>query len=194
MNHLSPSEFVDLVEGTLDAPRAAHAERCEVCRQSGADLRRTLELGAQHAEVPEPSPLFWEHFSARVRDAVAQEPIPAGGWLAWRPGFVAFAALAVAVIAVGPFIMRSAPVAVAPSTTVARAGETPAAFDMTLETNTEVWEVLTAAAADLEWDEARDAGMGMQPAAVDRAVQRLTTDELNELGRLLQSELGRSDE
>jgi hypothetical protein len=194
MNHLSPSEFVDLVEGTLDAPRAAHAERCEACRQSGAALRRTLELGTEFAEVPEPSPLFWEHLSARVRDAVAQEPSPTGGWWAWRPASVAFAALAVVVIAVGPFMMRTAPVVVAPGLPVAGAGETPAAFDMTLETNTEVWEVLTAAAADLEWDEAREAGMVMQPAAVDRAVHRLTTDELNELGRLLQSELGRSDE
>ena len=31
--------------------------------------------------------------------------------------------------------------------------------------------------------------MSVQPAAVDRAVQRSTRDELNELGRLLQTEL-----
>ena len=31
---------------------------------------------AAQAEVPEPSPLFWDHFSARVRDAVAAEGAP----------------------------------------------------------------------------------------------------------------------
>jgi hypothetical protein len=52
--------------------------------------------------------------------------------------------------------------------------------------------VLTAAAADLELEEAHAAGLSVQPSAIDRAVQRLTADELNELGRLLQSELKRA--
>ena len=30
--------------------------------------------GVAEVEVPEPSPLFWDHLSARVRDAVAAEP------------------------------------------------------------------------------------------------------------------------
>jgi hypothetical protein len=51
------------------------------------------------------------------------------------------------------------------------------------------WAVLTAAAADLHFDEARDAGIDVPSAAVDRAVTQLTRDELSELGRLLQSEL-----
>src|SRR6187455_2911243 len=110
MNHLSPSEFVDFVEGTLDAARGSHAERCESCRRSGEELRRVFESSAARGDVPEPSPLFWEHFSARVRGAVAQETVSAPGWMTWRPAFVAIAALAVFVTA-GSLIMRPVPVA-----------------------------------------------------------------------------------
>jgi hypothetical protein len=52
--------------------------------------------------------------------------------------------------------------------------------------------VLTAAAADLQLDEARDAGMDVASGAVDHAVTQLNRDELSELGRLLQSELKRA--
>jgi len=196
MNHLSPSELVDLVEGTLDAARAAHAQRCEACRVSAEELRRTLELGTTHADVPEPSPLFWEHLSARVRDAVAAEPPPQRGWMSWRPAFAATAAIAVVAIAAGSLLMRPEPVAVtpAPSTVSVSVSGLEPAVDLTIDSNTAVWEVLTAAAADLELEDARDAGMSLQPAAIDRAVQRLNADELTELGRLLQSELGRSGE
>lgn len=190
MSHLSPSEFVDLVEGTLDVERGSHAERCESCRRSSEELRRALEASAARGDVPEPSPLFWEHFSARVREAVARETVSAPGWLAWRPAFVAIAALAIFVTA-GSFIMRPVPVAPPSAARVAELTSSEPAFEIAGDTNTEVWEVLTAAAADLEWDDAREAGMGVQPAAIDRAVQRLSTDELTELGRLLQSELKR---
>ena len=191
MNHLSPSEFVDLVEGTLDAERASHADRCESCRRSNEELRRVFETAAARGEVPEPSPLFWEHFSARVRESIAQETVAAPRWMAWRPAFVAIAALAVLVTA-GSLFMRPVPVAVPNTPTVAEGVGSEPAFEFALDTNTEVWEVLTAAAADLEWDEAREAGMGVQPAAIDRAVQRLSAEELTELGRLLQSELKRA--
>jgi hypothetical protein len=58
--------------------------------------------------------------------------------------------------------------------------------------NAEVWDVLTSAASEMEIDEAHEAGMGVRPATVDRAVQRLDKDELTELGRLLQLELKHS--
>jgi hypothetical protein len=192
MNHLSPSELVDLVEGTLDTARASHAERCESCARSSAELRRTVQNAAEAADVPEPSPLFWEHFSTRVREAIAQEPAPVRGWIAWRSAYLAIAAVSVVVIAGGSLMMRRAPVLPAPAPLAAGVTGSEPAFDVALDTNTDVWEVLTAAAADLEWDEAREAGMGLQPAAIDRAVQRLSADELNELGRLLQSELKRA--
>lgn len=58
--------------------------------------------------------------------------------------------------------------------------------------NAAVWEVLTSAASTVGFDEAHAAGLHVRPADIDHAVQDLSAAELNELGRLLQSELKRS--
>src|SRR5258706_4751839 len=57
----------------------------------------------REVEVPEPSPMFWDHLSQRVHDAVAAEPVPSPGWtsrlnFAWAGGIVA--AMVVAALAV----------------------------------------------------------------------------------------------
>jgi hypothetical protein len=66
----------------------------------------------------------------------------------------------------------------------------PAAADLIAEPDdSDVWQVLTSAAADVPVEDAHAAGMAVPSGAVDRAMQRLTPAELTELGRLLQSEL-----
>ncbi len=79
MTHLTADELVDAVEGTLDAGRRAHLSACEACetevRKLSAILREAREI-----DVPEPSPLFWRHFSARVHAAIQGETAPGGGW------------------------------------------------------------------------------------------------------------------
>lgn len=200
MKHFSPSEFVDFAEGTLAPARAAHADRCDECRAQGALVRETIRASAM-AAVPEPSPLFWEHFSARVREGIAAEPRDSA-WAWWRSGAPAGLAAAIALVAVvaaGVSLLRDSRTAEAtlpiareqstPASVIARNGDLDAGVDAA---NAAVWAVLTAAASDMAIDEARDAGMKPHPAAVDRAVQDMTTAELNELGRLLQSELKRS--
>ena len=198
MSHLSPSELVDLVEGELPAARTAHANGCEACRAQAAVVRDALRLAAAAPDVPEPSPLFWDHLSARVRDGIAAAPPRATfgfGWRGFQP-IAAVLALAVVIFSVTLVtrdsrraVTRGA-VVMAPGLVPGEAGQNP---DPTLDANhAEAWAVLTAAAADLELDEAHAAGMAVQPAAVDRAVQGLNAAELTELGRLLQSELKRS--
>lgn len=203
MNHLSHSEIVDLAEGTLEQSRRAHADGCHACRDAVADLRRMLEMTtvAGGGEVPEPSPLFWDHLSARVREAIAAEPAPRRQWIVWRPAFAALAGVLVAVTVLGSLMLRretavvsgpSAGAAASAAMSTPDSASIDAGRDATVEGNTDVWEVLTAAAADLELDAARDAGMSVQSAAIDGAVHRMNADELNELGRLLQSEMKRA--
>lgn len=202
MTHLSPSEFVEFAEGTLDARRTAHVHSCTECRTAATTLQDVMRRAADDVEggVPEPSPLFWDHLSARVRHAVANEQV--GGSMWWlaplRPFAPVAAALVILVLVSGTMVMRHteppAPVEVAAvgSGTAVHA-EPGMDVDATLDpANREVWEVLTAAAADLELEDAHAVGLSVQPSAIDRAVQRLNADELNELGRLLQSELKRS--
>lgn len=200
MTHLSESEFVDLAEDVLDPRRARHVETCASCREQ-ADALRNLLRETSSVAVPDPSPLFWDHLSARVRDGVAAAPAAGRSRWSW-PGMRmlipmgAAAAVVVAVIS-GTLLLRPVRDGQAPAPIVtehaavtassdARPGTTPDAD------NAEVWDVLTSAASTVGFDEAHAAGMHVLPAAIDHAVQDLSAAELTELGRLLQSELKRS--
>src|SRR5262249_18925978 len=70
--HLTPDELVDLAEGERPESSAPHLARCAACRAQLAEMRGTWAAAAD-ADVPEPSPLFWDHFSQRVHDAVAAD-------------------------------------------------------------------------------------------------------------------------
>jgi hypothetical protein len=197
--HLSPSEIVDFAEGTLGSARASHVDTCSACAGAADELRAALH-GALSAkdDIPEPSPLFWDHLSSRV-----QEGITSGGsspWSWWLPGARTLAPLATFALVVAVLTMTlprgtgrphesSKPAAPSPVTEIDRP------LDQSLDSATgEAWDVLAAAAADLEWDAAHEAGMGVHPATIDRAVQQLAPEELTELARLLQTELKRSSD
>ncbi len=197
MKHLSSSELVEVIEGTLDARRAAHVGACDVCRAAATNLEDVMRRASTVDDgVPEPSPLYWDHLSARVREAVADERIGGAPWwlASWRPLAPVAAAVVILVLVSATVVMRRpAPPVSIDVTREAAYVEPGMDMDATVDpANTEVWEVLTAAAADLELEDAHAAGLSVQSAAIDRAVQRLSADELNELGRLLQSELKRS--
>lgn len=199
-SHLSASELVDLAESTLPLDRADHVDTCPSCAAAARDLRATLH-GAQTAreEVPEPSPLFWDHLSSRVQHAIVHDAPSASSWWAAGPRTLApLATFALVVLVLTMMLPRHVQ-----RSTSSIGGTLPSAvivdpdrpFDPALDSTTaEAWEMLTAAAADLEWDAAHEAGMGVHPAAIDRAVQQLAPDELTELGRLLQTELKRSSD
>ena len=199
MSHLRPSEFIDLAEGSLPADRAAHADRCDACRAQATIVRDALQLADGSHPVPEPSPLFWDQLSARVREAVAETPsrrlfglasLPLARFAAVRP---MAAVLAIGVLMFAAVLLLRAPRPFdghAVVTSAPPAGEVVLPLEPTLDpAHAAEWAVLTAAAADLHLDDARDAGMAVGTATVDRAVSQLTRDELSELGRLLQSEL-----
>src|SRR4051794_31885113 len=116
MNHLSPEEVLDIAEGARPAP--PHLAACEPCRRQLDELRAVMTTAAE-VDVPEPSPLFWDHLSARVREAVAAEPVTKDGWFpSWRV-LVPIAALAVVVLVVVFAVTRSRAAAPAQATTLA---------------------------------------------------------------------------
>ena len=69
IKHLSRTEFVDLIESAAALPveRAQHVEACAQCRAEAEMLRAVASLAVAD-EAPGPSPLFWDHFSARVAE------------------------------------------------------------------------------------------------------------------------------
>lgn len=72
MPHLSPEQFVDAMDGTASSAVLEHADSCASCREQLIELKALAQM-AEEADVPEPSALYWEHLSARVRTAVEAE-------------------------------------------------------------------------------------------------------------------------
>ena len=74
--HLNADDLVDLAEGARPESSAPHLAACPQCRAHLEELRATMSAIAD-VDAPEPSPLFWDHFSQRVHDAVATEAMDA---------------------------------------------------------------------------------------------------------------------
>jgi hypothetical protein len=196
MNHLSRPEFVDLIESraTLPAERVRHAEGCERCRAE-AEMLRATRLMASDDAVPEPSPLFWDHFSARVAEHVRNEPVPApsAGWTV-RPFATWAVAAMVAVLLITTALWRTTLHAPAPLVPVQAAAEPPVVVADTgddLE-NDEAWAVVRVATADLAWEDVTDAGLAAHPGDVEDAALQLNAAERVELVRLLNADLKRN--
>jgi hypothetical protein len=217
MRHLTEAELVDLVDGALAPSRHAHLEVCNTCRTAEAELRKMLAQ-AGDVQIPEPSPLFWEHFSARVHEGVrhaeAGEPARWFGWFG-NPAFVssgkwAIAGAVLTLVLVAAVWRASAPAPgrVAPTTTasVSTAGSNSepglipdslipgslipgSLIDDAFDPDTdEAWALVRTVADDLSWDDAAVEGVGVRPGSAERAMMTLSGDERSELVRLLQAE------
>lgn len=201
MNHLTRAELVDAVEGRAELPdsRARHLEACARCRAEADALRAVIDRAAADT-VPEPSPLFWDHFAARVSEAVRNERIAAeprswSGGL-YRP-LTTIAVTAVAIVAVivtivwratlhAPSFPHPQPEIAARATTVL---QPPSLENMDAD---ERWAIVRAAAEDLEWEEVRDAGIAAGPGDAEGVALELTADERLELARLIDQEMKRN--
>src|SRR6185503_13158015 len=77
-------QLVDIAEGAQPESSAPHLQACASCRKQLDDLRAMMAAAAD-VDIPETSPLFWAHFSARVHHAgEAQRQAPAAEFsLAW---------------------------------------------------------------------------------------------------------------
>jgi hypothetical protein len=146
----------------------------------------------------EPSPLFWDQFSARVRAQVEVSPVePAGArsrWflIGWLPaGAVMLVLAAFLAWGAGMFSGREAPAP--PSARRAALERTPfepaagPATDTTDED--EPWALVRVLADDLDWEYLMDAGIVVEPGTVDLATDTLTEAELGELVRLIKADL-----
>jgi hypothetical protein len=207
MRHLTPDELIDVAEGTRPDSSVPHIVACDRCRRELADMRAMMRAAAD-VEVPEPSPLFWDHLSARVHDAISAEResrrSPAfGGWSAARAilpvSAAACAAIAVIIflsvrVARAPETLPSAggsfSVGPAPSASASFGDRKTAGDDPSLELVADLAADLTAA-EDVpdSIDSANPAGFILHEGTVERAVTQLTEPERVELQRILAREL-----
>ena len=212
MAHLTPEQFVDIADGVhaeAGSELTSHLAACVECRQQVAGMRAMIAeaAAADVVEVPEPSPLFWDQLSSRVRDAVAEQPNPRS-WRDWllRP-LVLVPSLAGALVAALFVVLLTrpalAPLPLPPPETLATtvtpprdgAGRASAAvLEPSLPPLGASDDPQLGLVADygtaLDWDEMRDEIALEGPAtSSDALVGALTVEEQRELQRLLADEM-----
>jgi len=184
MSHLSRDERLLALDGAFDAARDRHLAACAACRADVEALRGVLAR-VRAVDVPEPSPLFWDHLAARVGDAVAREPAPAAsrGW--WSPR-LAWAAAAVVITASTAGYLTRPP---APPSVVAHVApavaEPPAAVDVEAVPADDGWALIAAVADEADSEEAFAPVAGQ----AELAMSALTAEERTALASELSAAL-----
>lgn len=202
--HLTPDEFVDVLDGRSAEQSDAHLAACEACQRQLADVRDALEATVS-VEAPEPSPLFWDHLSARVRAAVADEHAPRPPWWAvdrvWRPAMLATvgaaAAVMLAVSVGGPRpgddarlstnAAQATPSATQPSM-MPSTPSTPAAASTASLDDDEPLALMVDLASEVDWENAEEPTLAARGGA-DRLIVDMSDDERAELQRMLKEAL-----
>jgi hypothetical protein len=193
--HLVDHEFVDALEGTLDARRLAHVSGCPSCTTQLEEFR-VIAGDAGAAEVPEPPAFFWNQLSARVRASIAEEPRPGSWSLAWRrwsrPATAIAAAVAIAgiIVSVTGLWPRSSSNAEPAAAALQIQDDGDAGEDVFAEIDSdEAWALVRALAEDLDHDEMEGEGVSARPGAANYLTSELSAAERIELARLLEEQL-----
>ena len=190
-NHLSSQDFVNALDRELAPARQAHLDGCPSCQAQVEELRALVHGAEQGAAVPEPSPLFWDHFQARVMEAARAEP--AATRPAWWSGarvWLTMSAAVIATVASAAFYLSSrvpsAPDAVPQTAEMVESEVVP---DSYAALDTDEWEFVTSVMGTLESDDIHEV---LTPSrhAVDTAFEALTATERETFMKLLKAEMG----
>jgi hypothetical protein len=197
--HLTPEQLIDLAEDAGAGIAVPHLKACEVCRQQVVSLRAMMSAVAE-TDVPQPSPLFWDHLSHRVREAVDRDefpvrrtawwaPGPGASWRGWAMAGVA-AAVTISLYVTAPrtLTLPSAPF-FAGGGNVAAPGSPIEPFGAADDPALLLFADLTE---QIDSQTIAETGWSSHPGAVDEAVTTLTVEERATLQRLLNEELTKS--
>jgi len=206
MGHLTPALLVDLAEGIKAEHSVPHLSRCDACRRALAELRATIADVAGRgnpensgSDVPEPSPLFWDHLSSRVHEAIAeQDALGRAGWFeAWSRPLVSLpiltAAAAAAVLFVvtlhTPTVPNPIPATSLPILQGALLPSLPPLEPLGAPDDPAL-ALMADYGTSLGWDDLREEMAGVSHAGgIDEAVITLSTEERQELQLLLEEEM-----
>src|SRR5258708_16549800 len=191
--HLKVDELVDLAEGSRAESSAPHLATCEVCRRELSELKQTITL-ATEVSVPEPSPLFWDHLSRRVSDAIATDGSPRPIWWSWlrAPRFVIPVLAAVlAIVFIVAVDVRDARLSRRASAPVASMTDPHDAMPEPVAGDDPSLVLVAELTSEMDLDGATEAGFAPQGSA-EHAVTHMNGSELRELQRLLKEELANS--
>lgn len=164
------------------------------------ELDEMTDRVARALDVPDPSPLFWDHFPERVRAAIgetaARDPAP---WWRRRAYALAMSAALVAVLSAWSVwsVRRDAPGGVAaprPGTAAVTTGDAaPGVLGAASGEDDAGWQVVGSVAESAGIEAVREAGFGVAPGAAEAAVDALSDAERADLVALLRAEMKGDD-
>jgi len=151
------------------------------------ELDDIVDRVSRALDVPEPSPLFWEHFPGRVRAAVQAEPAAASArWWTRRARALALSLAVVGSLSFWAWSSR------APGAGDGNAADAPyaQAGDAAVDAG---WSALSATAVSAGVEGMREAGFGVTPGGADAAIDNLNDAERAAFLALLQAEMDGDD-
>jgi hypothetical protein len=172
--HLSDELILSLAQGGGASAERAHALDCGRCAERVEEARAGLTL-ARRADVPEPSPLYWEAMRRSVERRIAEEPRRSPRWAWLAPILATAAAVTVVALTTG---RAHAPVALPGPTLPAWSALPPAEDDASLG----VLEGVAVADGDLGTDD-EGRGVGAFLAGLSDEDYRALADSLREAGK-----------
>ena len=196
MQHLTETEFVDLIEGTLPRSRATHATTCQTCGAQVDALRSTLSALEDDGD-DKPSPLLWNTLPSRVAAAIDAEP-RRSWWMQW-PVLVSLGCAAAVLLVLGITLWRPtiADEGSSAATVVTQSPQASGTLAPGLQQDDDpeqdaAWAVVRTAAVDLDYDAALAAGISASPGTAEAAAMELSAAERAELARLIEEEMKRT--
>jgi len=192
--HLTPDQLVDIAEGATPESSMPHLAACAACRAQLNELRSMVSAVGK-VGVPEPSPLFWDHFSRRVHDAVEHARLKPARYELWRwlraSGVRATIVAALALLVVVLVVSRTRAPHDAATQVAADAGARDVWSDVAADPDSDASLTLVASlTAGIGLDAAGAAGLAHEGSA-EHAVTHMSDGELRELQRLLKEEMAR---
>ena len=208
--HCTPDELMAVADGSRDPASVPHLAGCDLCRDECEQVRQVL-ADVRDVAVPEPSSLYWDQLSARVRDSVAADrssspPEDELRW--WHPARLAWpATVAMAVVLAAVFVTpwlltvreMAQPMDSSATTEVAAGFDPPDRASGRGPDRTELSAASGGAdesiglmlelAGSLDFDAVLSAGLATTDGVADRAVADLSSDERSELARLIREAL-----
>lgn len=118
--HLPEEALMDVLDGVAAPAARAHAAACAECGARLAEAASGMTL-AREADVPEPSPVYWQRFRTQVGSRIEAEPVSrwkhvfASPWLAAAAAVVAASAVLIPRAAHTPPVSSPATAAVLPA-------------------------------------------------------------------------------
>jgi hypothetical protein len=186
--HLSSQEFVDALDGALDPIRRPHLDSCERCQRELGDVQGLLTSVSAAPDPPEPSPLFWEHFSRRVQAAVtATSPSRPRWWqVSWRP-MLAIGSVVAAVVLTVVVRENAGSSKESPASSVTTTGESAGGA-----ADEDLMNFVADVASSMPYEDVQQAAAPTADAT-DAMVAQLTPKERAELVRLLKAQMRGDD-